>query len=118
MNNLRLDKGPMGKSSVTMEVVDADDTVIANITSLNGFMKFKRAWAAAHDMKTKNVALVVTCEGGGCQILDSKSAFRYFSADECSNVRHCHVAVSSTLPDNAPRDLGDPSVYDCWRRAA
>ena len=73
MNNLRLDKGPMAKSSAAMEVVDADGNVIANITSLNGFMKFKRAWAAAHKVRTTCVALVVTCEGGGCQILDSKS---------------------------------------------
>ena len=104
MNNLRLDKGPMGKSSVAMEVVDAHGNVVANITSLNGFMKFKRAWAAAHNVNTKNVALVVTCEGGGCQILDSKSAFRDFSADKCSNVRHCHVAISSTLDELSPED--------------
>ena len=118
-DNLRLDKGPMAKSSAAMEVVDADGNVIANITSLNGFMKFKRAWAAEHEIRTTDVALVVTCEGGGCQILDSKSAFREFSAGKGSNVRNCRVAVSSTLPDVAPQDLrDDQEAYECWRLAA
>ena len=115
----RIDEEMPGSSPAKLQVLEADGNVIANITSLNGFMKFKRAWAAAHDVKTKNVALVVTCEGGGCQILDSKSAFRDFLAGKGSNVRNCHVAVSSTLPDDAPQDLRDDrEAYDCWRRAA
>lgn len=119
MDNLRLDKGPMGKSSVAMEVVDARGNVIANITSLNGFMKFKRAWAAAHNVKTNNVALVVTCEGGLYHLLDSKPAFREFAAGENGGIRDCHVVNCAPLPEDAPQDLrDDQEAYDCWRRAA
>ena len=119
MNNLRLDKGPMGKSSVAMEVVDAHDNVIANITSLNGFMKFKRAWAAVHKLKTKHVALAVACEGGLYHLLDSKPAFRKFAAGEYGGVRDCHVVNCAPLPQDAPQNLRDDlAAYDCWRRAA
>ena len=76
----RIDKEMPGSSPAKLQVLDADGNVIANITSLNGFMRFKRAWAAIHKIKTKNVALAVACEGGLYHLLDSKPAFREFAA--------------------------------------
>ena len=115
----RIDEEMRGSSPTKLQVLDADGGVVATIASSNAYVKFRRAWAAEHEIRTTDVALVVTCEGGGCQILDSKSAFREFSAGKGSNVRNCRVAVSSTLPDVAPQDLrDDQEAYECWRLAA
>ena len=115
----RNDKTMSGSTPTKLQVRDADGNVIADITSLNGFMKFRRAWAAVHKIKTKNVALAVACEGGLYHLLDSKPAFREFAAGENDGVRACHVVNCVPLPESAPQDLrDDQEAYDCWRRAA
>ena len=115
----RIDKEMPGSSPAKLQVLEADGNVIANITSLNGFMEFKRAWAAVHKLKTKHVALAVACEGGLYHLLDSKPAFREFAAGENGGVRDCHVVNCAPLPEDAPQELrDDQEAYDCWRRAA
>ena len=115
----RIDKEMPGSSPVKLQVLDADGNVIANITSLNGFMKFRRAWAAVHKIKTKNVALAVACEGGLYHLLNSKPAFREFAAGENGGVRDCDVVNCAPLPEGALQNLtDDQEAYDCWRRAA
>ena len=115
----RIDKEMLGSSPTNLQVLDADGGVVATIASSNAFMKFRRAWATDHKVRTTDVALVLAREGGACRILDSKLAFQAFAAGEGEKVGTCHVVVCSPLPEGAPQDLTDDrGAYDCWRRAA
>ena len=119
VNNLWFDKGSMVALSMRLEVLDAHDVAVAEITSLNGFMKFRRTWAG-RKFRTTDVALVVKCEASGSHLLDSSSAFRAFAARQQDGVHDCHVVVSSPLPSDAQHELSDREGADfqCWRRAS